>query len=136
LAIPAQIEELRSELATVREAVAFQSALGDGDAQNRAFLERGMARIGSVVESCARKSDLYELMQCFIASGSDGVFEFAARRKPAIGKTASESKPLLFEPELARRQSAAKVTLISGEGVSKSPRPLVRSMRPTSKAHY
>jgi hypothetical protein len=66
------------------------------------------------IDECAKKSDLYELTQCFIASGAEGVAEYALRNKATIGKAPEESRPLARGRQVAR-QTSTYVKIISGD---------------------
>jgi chromosome segregation ATPase len=69
------------------------------------------------IDECAKKSDLYELAQCFIASGAEGVADFAGRRRSALGRTAEAPRPIALGPP--PRQIAAHVKIISGEALKR-----------------
>jgi hypothetical protein len=123
-----QIQELASEMESLKKLIEDRREPDVLETENRAFLERSLFQMSKQLESCAKKNDLYELMQCFIASGADGVFEFATRRTP--GKPIGDSRPLIYEPDsLERRPVSAKVTVISGEVFSKSPRHSARIVK-------
>jgi chromosome segregation ATPase len=95
---------------------------------NRTIFDAEFRQIQLRIDECAKKSDLYELTQCFIASGAEGVAEFASRRRSALGSTAQAPRPIAFAPQ--PRQVAAHVKIISGDALKRPPSNHVARARP------
>jgi hypothetical protein len=107
--------------------------------EDRARIDQELGVIQQRIEKCAKKIDLDELTQCFIASGSEGVADYVSRKKASLSSPVAAPLPLAPSREFAAKQyQMAHVKLISGEAlrrpVTNAPgrpaRPSGRGFRP------
>jgi hypothetical protein len=101
-------DELRGEIRALK-------LLIEGQQFDRSLLDPEFRHIHQRIDECAKKSDLYELTQCFIASGAQGVAEYVLRKRAP-----DESRPLGLGRQ-PTRQTSTYVKIISGECLKRQP---------------
>jgi hypothetical protein len=95
--------DLRSEILELKNLV-YSGMV----AQDQGQMGRELLTLNLRINDCATKADLYDVTQCFMAAGSEGVAEYILRKRGALTVVPSGGKQVA-------RQTAAHVKVISGE---------------------